>query len=67
MTVHLSEEQLNVMSKKLDSIKLEILRLRASFLPEEELTPEERKEIEEALSEFDEGKFIPLSRLKRRR
>ena len=50
MTVHLSEEQLNVMSKKLDSIKLEILRFRASFLSEEELTPEERKEIEEALS-----------------
>ena len=67
MTTRLNEEQLASVSKKLDSIKLEILRLRASLLPEEELTPEDRKELKKALKEFDQGKSVPLSKLKRLR
>lgn len=67
LTARLTEEQLASVSKKLDSIKLEMLRLRVSLLPEEGLTSEERKELEEALKEFDEGKSVPLSKLRNSR
>jgi len=67
LTTRLTEEQLASVSKKLDSIRLDILRLRVSLLPEEDLTSEERKELKEALKEFDEGKSIPLSKLRKSR
>ncbi len=67
LTVNQSKEQLETVSKKLDSIKLEILRLRASLLPEEELTAEEKKELRIAMKEFEEGKAAPFSKLKKKR
>ncbi len=49
--------------EKLDSIKLELLRLRAVLLPEEELSEEEKKELEEARKEIAEGSFVRLEDL----
>ncbi len=65
LTVQLSEEQLDAVVKRLDSVKLELLRLRASLLPQEELTSQEKKELALAIKEFEEGKSIPLSKLRR--
>lgn len=62
-----NKEQLETVSKKLDSIKLGILKLRASLLSEEELTAEEKKELRISLKGFEEGKAVPLTRLKKRR
>jgi len=45
---------------RLDAIRLEILRLRARLLPEEEPTEEEEKEIEEARKEIAEGDYVTL-------
>ena len=47
MDVTVTESQLNLVLNRLDLIRLEILRLRAMLLPEEELTGEEAKELEE--------------------
>lgn len=66
LTAQLSEEQLNAVVKKLDSVRLELLRLRASLLPQEELTAEEKKEISFAIKEYEEGRSIPLSKLRRK-
>ena len=52
MEVSVYGEQLKMILDKLDAVKLEILRLRAQFLPEEEPTEEEKKEIEEARKEI---------------
>jgi hypothetical protein len=49
--------------KKLDSIKLELLRLRAMLLPEEKLKPNERKELKQALKEIKQGKSVRLEEL----
>lgn len=51
--------------EKLDSIKLEILRLRATLLPEEELTADDKKQLRIAIKELDEGKAVPLSKVKK--
>lgn len=67
MTANQSKGQLKAVSRKLDSIKLEIIRLRASLLPEEELTAEEKRELRIAMKEFEEGKTVPLSKLKKKR
>ena len=48
---------------KLDSVKLELLRLRAMLLPEEELTAKERKELKQALKEIKQGKTVSLEDL----
>ena len=45
---------------KLDAVRIEILRLRAQLLPEEEPTEEEKKEIEEARKEIAEGDYVTL-------
>ncbi|MBI2184519.1 MAG: hypothetical protein HYU39_06125 [Thaumarchaeota archaeon] len=66
MAVQLSEKQLNAVVKKLDSVKLELLRLRASLLPQEELTAEEKKELALAIKEYEEGRSIPLPKLRRK-
>jgi hypothetical protein len=67
LTANQSKGQLKAVSRKLDSIKLEIIRLRASLLPEEELTAEEKRELRIAMKEFEEGKTVPLSKLKKKR
>lgn len=61
MTVNKNELQLVL--DKLDTVKLELLRLRALLLPEEEATDEEKKELEKARKEIAEGSKIKLEDL----
>ncbi len=55
MAVTVSGDQLKMVLDKLDSVELEILRLRAMLLPEEEATAEEKKEIEQSKIEIRKG------------
>jgi hypothetical protein len=52
MAVTVSKNELKMVLDKLDSVELEILRLRAMLLPEEEATAEEKKEIKQAKKEI---------------
>ncbi|MCD6348899.1 MAG: hypothetical protein J7L91_04665 [Candidatus Korarchaeota archaeon] len=63
MSVTITEDQFKLLLKKLDSIRLELLRLRAMLLPEDELSAEEKKELEEARREIAEGSFVRLEDL----
>ncbi|TSA50902.1 hypothetical protein D4R47_01480 [archaeon] len=58
-----TESQLNQVLNRLDLVRLEILRLRAMLLPEEELTGEEEKELEGARKEIAEGSGVTLEDL----
>ncbi len=60
-----TEEEIRIVLDKLDSVKLELLRLRAMLLPEEELTVKERKELKQALKEIRQGKRINLEHLEK--
>ena len=59
----LTESRLRLVLEKLDAVRLELLRLRAMLLPEEDLSEEERKELEDARREIEEGKYIDLEDL----
>jgi hypothetical protein len=48
LDIAVTENQLELVLERLDMIKLEILRLRAMLLPEEELSGKDAKELEEA-------------------
>ncbi len=61
MTVTVPEKDVSLIIDKLDQVRLEILRLRAALIPEEEPTPEERKAIEEARREIREGAATALA------
>ncbi len=43
MNLTVTESQLKLVLEKSDAVQLELLRLRAMLLPEEELTEEEKK------------------------
>ena len=58
-----SKTQLKQMLDKLDSLKLELLRLRATLLPQEELSKEETKKLEEARKQITKGLTINLEDL----
>ena len=58
-----TEQEIRTVLKKLDSVKLELLRLRAMLVPEEELTAKERKELKQALKEIKQGKTTSLEDL----
>jgi len=60
MAVTVSKNELKMVLDKLDSVELEILRLRAMLLPEEEATAEEKKEIKQAKKEIKKGSTIKL-------
>ena len=47
MAATVSKNELKMDLDKLDCVELEILRLRAMLLPEEEATAEEKKEIKQ--------------------
>jgi hypothetical protein len=55
VTVAISESDLKLVLEKLDSVKIEIMRIRAMLLPEEEVTEEEKREIEAAKKEIARG------------
>jgi len=61
--VTVTESQLKLVLHKLDAVRLELLRLRAMLLPEEELSEKEKKELEEAGKEIAEGSSINFEEL----
>lgn len=63
MSVVVSEDQLRQVLDKLDSLRLEILRLRAMLLPQGELSKEEAAKLEEARKEIAKGLGINLEDL----
>jgi hypothetical protein len=63
MSVSLNEEQLKVVLDKLDLIRIELCKLRAMLLPEEELSEEEKRELAEAKREIVEGLSVSFEEL----
>ena len=63
MTVTVNKNELKLVLDKLDTVKLELLRLRAMLLLEEEASEEEKKEIEAARKEIAKGSKINLDDL----
>jgi hypothetical protein len=61
VTVTVGENELKLVLAKLDSVQLEILRLRAMLLPEEEATAEEKKQIKAAKKEIAKGAKVGLA------
>ena len=61
MTVN--NAQVKLVLEKLDSVQLELLRLRAMLLPEEEVSEEEKKKLCAARSEIAKGQKISLDEL----
>jgi len=61
--VTVTESQLRLVLDKLDTVRLELLRLRAMLLPEEDLSDKEKKELEEARKEIAEGSGVNLEDL----
>ena len=60
MTVTVNNDDLKIVLDKLDTVKLELLRLRAMLLPEEEATEQEKKEIKKAKREIEKGSKVEL-------
>jgi hypothetical protein len=63
MTSTENEQQITQVIHRLDLIKVELVRLRATLLPEEELTPEEKRELEKSRKDVEEGRCISLEDL----
>ena len=63
MTVTVSKNELKLVLDKLDTVKLELLRLRAMLLPEKEVSAEEKREIEAARKEIAKGSKVKLDEL----
>jgi hypothetical protein len=63
VTVIVNDSDVKLVLKKLDSVQLELLRLRAMLLPEEEVSIEEKKKLEEARKEIAKGQKISLEDL----
>jgi len=60
MTLTVNSNELKMVLDKLDTVKLELLRLRAMLLPEVEATEQEKKEIKKAKREISKGSKINL-------
>jgi len=63
VSVTVTKNELRLVLDKLDTIRLELLRLRAMLLPEEEASEEEKKELKKARKEITEGSGINLEAL----
>ena len=63
VTVTVNKTELKLVLDKLDSVKLELLRLRAMLLPEEEASEEDKKEIAAARKEIAKGSKVDLDDL----
>jgi len=63
VSVIVSKVQLRQVLDKLDSVRLELLRLRAMLLPQEELSGEEAGKLEEARKEIAKGLGVNLEDL----
>ncbi len=62
MSVSVSSDELKIVLDKLDNVKIELLRLRAVLLPEEEATDQEKEEIKKAKLEISQGSKISLQK-----
>jgi hypothetical protein len=60
VTITVDNNNLKIVLDKLDTVKLELLRLRAVLLPEEEATEQEKKEIKKAKREIAKGSKAEL-------
>ena len=60
MGVTLADEHVRAVLNKLDTVKVELLRLRAMLLPEGALTEREKRDITAARREYAEGKSLTL-------
>ena len=60
IALQVDEKKLKLVLEKLDTVKLELLRLRAMLVPQDEATNEEKKEILEAEKEIEKGSSIKL-------
>jgi hypothetical protein len=63
VTVTVNKHELKLVLDKLDTVKLELLRLRAMLLPEEEASAEEKREIEAARKEIEKDSKVKLDEL----
>jgi len=63
LVVTISERELKLVLDRLDRVRLELLRLRAMLLPEEEISEDERRELEKARREIEEGLSVDLEAL----
>ena len=63
VAVTINNDEVKLVLKKLDSVQLELLRLRAMLLPEEEVSEEEKKKLEAARNEIAKGHKISLNDL----
>jgi hypothetical protein len=63
LTVTVNNAQVKLVLEKLDSVQLELLRLRALLLPEEEVSEEEKKKLCSARKEIAKGQKISLEAL----
>ena len=63
MSVTVTKNELKILLNKLDTVRLELLRLRAMLLPEEEASEEEKKELEKARKEITKGSSANLEDL----
>ncbi len=63
MTVTVNSDEVKMVLQKLDSVQLELLRLRAMLLPEEEISEEEKKKLEAARNEIARGQKISFDGL----
>jgi hypothetical protein len=63
VSVTVSKNELKLVLNKLDTVRLELLRLRAMLLPEEEASEQEKKELKKARKEIAQGSGINLDDL----
>ena len=63
MTVTVNKAEVKLVLEKLDIVQLELLRLRAMLLPDEEVSEEEKKKIDAARKEIAKGQKISLDDL----
>jgi len=63
MSVSFNEEQLNVVLDKLDLNRIELCKLRAVLLPEEELSEKEKRELADAEREIAGGLSVSFEEL----
>ena len=63
MAVTVNNAEVKLVLEKLDSVQLELLRLRALLLPEEEVSEEEKKKFCAARKEIAKGQKISLDDL----
>lgn len=62
MSVTVTKNELKLVLNKLDTVKLELLRLRAMLLPEEEVSEKEKK-LKKTRKEIAQGSGINLDDL----